>query len=1004
MSMGITHARVALFAAASAIALGAPAVAQAQTTTPAPAPAAEPETADIVITGFRASLENALNAKRNSNLIIESITAEDIGKFPDQNITESLQRLPGIQIDRENGQGTKVRIRGLDQNVTVLNGESFVTGLEIFKVGEGSFTRDSSLEGVPSDLIGGVDVYKSPNATLLEGGLGGVIDLKTRNPLNLKRGLTVAGNVRANKGSDISGWKPTGSVVASYNFNDKLGVIASFSYDATNDHHDVLGGENRGNWAFTNRIDSATVGNYYAPEYRYITDRDQYRRRWGATFGINFRPTDTLEMSANYFHSSLKVDTREASLKFPFSQGEALGLTGANTIDSNGVLISGTMRAQSAEAISVVDETNITSDNVQFGVKWKNDTNLRASFFATWSRADLNREVANNDVRYTQYGVRGLTGGSNGVPGVGGPGNPAAPATFNFTYQNGAFPVFGLGAGTSPTLFSNPANGYFKSHWAFGDRSKVDGNSLRADFAYDADSSKTNTITLSAGFRYGQRTVAFTSGRYLADYSKKCVTGTGGATQCEVDSTAIAAANRDPNYQYNWTPYGYFQDGAVGFKSCELPAINAALRPNGCTNRFGDSPALITPYQTFTSAASRVEAVLNSHFPGGTLLVQDRSQMTNPLAWIQALYPSTPFKFFNDPLQTFNVKEETKTGYLMADLGGKDDPYHVNFGVRIVNTTLSVDQNQGTANPTYWGTDSWNGVLKDYQTTTTRRSYTDFLPSLNAVANIGDGQKVRFSAARVVARQNLFDLGRGFATDFTRNATTNLFTFTGGSRGNAALDPYRAFQFDLTYERYFGRQGLISVAGFWKEVDSFIRTDTVSVFVNDQAGGRAGPVSQPVNGKGGRVRGFEFAAQYAFDFGLGFNANYTFSDTKTDGKNDFDAALPLPGVSKHSFNGQIYFEKAGFAARLSYSWRSKAYLGNFGFGDGAVTRTLGIWGNSYGQLDGQISYDINKNVGVFVEAVNLNKANQSAYLQFPELPFRYETGSRRIYVGAKVSF
>ncbi len=991
-------ARVALCAAASSLALCWATVSHAQT------PSASVEGEDIVVTGFRESLANALNAKKNSTLIIESITAEDIGKFPDQNITESLQRLPGIQIDRENGQGTKVRIRGLDQNVTLLNGETFVTGLEIFKVGEGNFTRDSSLEGVPSDLIGGVDVYKSPNAGLLEGGLGGIVDLKTRNPLDLKEGFTVAANARANKGSGISGWEPTGSLVVGYNFNDKLGIIASLSYDKTNDHHDVLGGENRGNWAFANRVDSATVPNYYAPEYRYITDRDQYRRRWGATLGIVFRPVDQLELSANYFHSSLKVDTREASLKFPFSQGEALGLTGPYTISPNGVLLTGTMRAQSAEAISIADESDISSDNVQFGLKWNNDKNFRASAFATWSKADLTREVGNNDVRYTQYGVRGLTGGSNGVPGVGGPANPAAPATFNFSYQNAPFPGFGIGAGSPADLFTNPAYGFFKSHWAFGDRSKVDGNSIRADFAYDADSGTTGMITVSGGFRYGQRNVNFTSGRYLADYSKKCVTGIGGVQQCEVDATAIAAAQRDPNYQYNWTPYGYFQDGAIGFKSCELPTINAALRPNGCTSRFGDSPALITPYQTFANTMGRLETVINSHFPGGKIVVQNRDQMTDPLKWIQALYPTTPFKFFQDPLQTFRVKEETKTGYLMADLGGSDDPYHVNVGLRVVNTKLTVDQNQGTANPTYYGTDSWNGVLRDFATTTTVRSYTDFLPSINAVANVGDGQKVRFSAARVVARQNLFDLGRGFATDFTRNPLTNLFTFTSGSRGNASLDPYRAYQFDLTYEYYFGRQGLVSVGGFWKEVDSFVRTDTVPVFVNDQAGGRIGPVSQPVNGSGGRVRGFEVAAQYAFDFGLGFNANYTFSDTKTDAKNDFNSGLPLPGVSKHSFNGQVYFETGGLSTRLSYSWRSKAYLGNFGFGDGAVTRTLGIYGKSYGQLDGQISYDINKNIGVFVEGVNLTKADQSAYLQFPELPFRYETGSRRIYIGAKVNF
>ncbi|MEO9599664.1 TonB-dependent receptor [Parasphingorhabdus sp.] len=987
-------------AAASLYAMGSAGAAIAQD---APAEAVEADDDIIIVSGFRASLENALVAKRDSNLIIESVTAEDIGKFPDQNIAESLQRLPGVQIDRENGQGTKVRIRGLEQNLTLLNGDLFVSGQETFKVGEGNFVRNDSLEGVPSELIGGVEVFKSPNASLIEGGLGGVVNLKTRSALDMKDGFTLAGNARMNKGTEIGGWEPSGALVASYNFNDQLGIIASFSYDKTNDHHNVLGGENRGNWAFAaGRRDTATTPtNYYAPEYRYVTDRDQYRRRWGASLGINYRPVDGLELSANYIHSDLKVDTREASLKLPFGQGELLQLNADAVIDSNGVLQSGTVQANSAEVISLVDVTNVTSDNLQFGVDWDNGDNLRVNIAANYSTADLNREVANADVRYTQYGVRATDPGGALIGGVA--GNPAAPATWNFTYGNGRFPTFGFGAGTSDDLFTNPANGYFKSHWAFGDRSKVDGHSIKADFAYDVDNSDDNTITLSAGFRYGQRTVEFASGRYLADYSGKG----------ELDATAIPEAERVANFQYNWTPLGYFQDGAIGFKVCDLPEVNKPAAFAGCS-RFGNSPAVMTPFQSFLSNPERVETIENfaggGNIPGNSISVQDRAQMTDALAWIQALYPETPFDFYEDPLRAYLVKEETKSGYIMADMGGEDDPYHVNVGLRIVNTKLRVDQNQpANADPSYWGTDSWNGVLRDFRTDTIVRSTTDFLPSINAVVDVDDSKKVRFSAARVVARQKLDDLGRGFSTNFTRDATAgspteNLFLFTNGSRGNAELDPFRAYQFDLAYEMYFGRQGLLSVGAFWKEVDSFIVTETVPVFVNDQGGGRLGPVNQPANGTGGRVRGFEIAGQYAFDFGLGFTANYTFSDTETDGSNDFDTDLPLPGVSKHSLNTQVYFERDGFAARASYTWRSKQFVGNFGFGDGGVTRTLGIYQRSYGQLDGQISYDINDNFGVFVEGINLTKANQSAYLQFPELPFRYESGSRRIYVGGKFKF
>ncbi|WP_066477901.1 MULTISPECIES: TonB-dependent receptor [unclassified Sphingomonas] len=964
-----------------------------QDTAPAqeePASQDDAATQDIIVTGFRESLASALNAKRNSNLIIESVTAEDIGKFPDQNITESLQRLPGIQIDRENGQGTRVRIRGLDQNVTVLNGELFVTGLEAFKVGEGNFTRNDSLEGVPSELIGGVDVYKSPNASLLEGGLGGIIDLKTRGALDLKPGLTLGGNARVNKGSEISGWKPTGALVVGYNFDDRFGIIASLSYDRVNQHNNVLGGENRGNWAFANRVDSATVPNYYAPEYRYVTDRDIRRERWGGSLGVTWRPTDELELAGQFFHSDYKVDTREASLKFPFAQGEARGLQGGFSIDDDGVLQQGTMRAQSAEAISFVDVSNTTSDNAQFTVKFDNKRNFRLNVAATYSQGDLTRNVANNDVRYTAYAVP--TANPSSPTGFSHqPANPAAPATFDFTYDNrdGKFPSFGIASGSPQDLFTNPAYGYFKSHWAFGDRSEIDGQSFRADMAWDIDDSDTNAITVSAGFRYGRRNIDFTSGRYLADIS-----GMG-----EPDGSQLG---------YNWTPYTYFLDGAIGFKACEIPVAQQNPQQRGCDNRFGNSPPVMTPFQTFTDAPDRVELIKN--FAGGgvvqgdQVLVQNRAQMTDALAWIQGLFPDKPFAFFEDPIQSFFVREETRSGYVMADIGSEDDPYHVNVGVRIVDTKLRVDQNQGVADPVYFGTDSWNGVVRDFETTTFDRSYTDFLPSLNVVASIDDRQKVRFSAARVVARQDLFSLGRGFATDFTRDPQTNLFTFTSGSRGNPELEPYRAYQFDAAYEYYFGRQGLLSIAGFWKEVDSFIVTQTVPTFVSDQAGGRLGPVAQPVNGTGGQVRGFEVAAQYAFPFGLGFTANYTFSDTSTDGFNDFDEGLPLPGVSRHSANGQIYYENYGFAARASYSWRSEAYLGNFGFSDGGTTRTLGIYQRPYGQLDGQISYQVTPMFNVFMEGINLTKSDQSAFLQFRELPLRFESGSRRIYAGVRFNF
>jgi TonB-dependent receptor len=138
------------------------------------------------------------------------VSAEDIGKFPDQNVAESLQRLPGISIDRSNGQGTKARIRGLDQNVTLLNDDIFLSGLELYTQGEGNVRKADSLEGIPSELLGGIDVYKSPNASQSESGLGGIINLKTRSPFPSAKArpspATCATRTAARAGSRSARW------------------------------------------------------------------------------------------------------------------------------------------------------------------------------------------------------------------------------------------------------------------------------------------------------------------------------------------------------------------------------------------------------------------------------------------------------------------------------------------------------------------------------------------------------------------------------------------------------------------------------------------------------------------------------------------------------------------------------------------------------------------------------------------------------------------------------
>jgi iron complex outermembrane receptor protein len=985
--------RSALLSAAisSCLTMGAHAAQPASSTASTPAEPLE----EVIVTGFRASLADALQNKRESNQIIESVSAEDIGKFPDQNVAESLQRLPGISIDRSNGQGTKARIRGLDQNVTLLNDDIFLSGLELYTQGEGNVRETDSLEGIPSELLGGIDVYKSPNASQSESGLGGIINLKTRSPFDLQ-GTTLAGNLRyADSGE---GWEPLGALVFSHEFSDRLAVIASVSYDKQQFQTDVLGGQNRGDWDFSDRPDRATVTqDYFAPEYRYATDRDEERERLGLSLAVAFRPTESTELEAQWFHSDLDILTQEASLKFPFgTESPGLDTTQPFEIDENGVLLHGTVIASSAEAISFVKNTDISADNFQLKFKFDNGGAWRASAGAAYSKADQESSSANNDVRYTQYGVRG-------EDGVGFAPNSAAPANYRFTYDanGGTLPSFTL-VGT-PDLYTNPANGFFKSHWAFADTTEAENWAARGDLAFDTPWFESSGLTLSGGVRLANREIDYEFGRFLADY----------AGRGELDGSAFGQ---------NWTPFGYFQDGAIGYKSCEIPASAGANFQFAPCERFGNSPALITPYHTFTGSGGRVETIngfwSSGHAGTGSVLVQNRSQMSNALGWIQSLYPDTEFSFFPSPLETFRVEEETTSGYLMADIGQASDRYHVNIGARVLKTELTVDQNAASnPNPTFWGTDSWNGVLKDFETRTIERSYTDVLPSANVVLNVTEGSKLRFTAAKVVARQDLFQLGRGFEQNFTRDSDTgsptfNLFRFTNGSTGNPSLEPYRAKQFDLSYEYYFGRQGLVAATPFYKKVDSFVTVVTQSIFVMDQAGGREGPVQVPINGEGGTIKGIELSAQYAFDWGIGFNVNYTYSDSESPFLNDYDTNLPIPGVPEHAFNAQIYYQNYGFEARVSYGWRDKSFDSNFGFPDAVapftaadgITRTLGVWNRDYGQFDAQVAYQFSDKLGVTLEALNITEEDQSQYLQFENLPFAFDSGSRRILFGIRGSF
>jgi TonB-dependent receptor len=345
----------------------------------------------------------------------------------------------------------------------------------------------------------------------------------------------------------------------------------------------------------------------------------------------------------------------------------------------------------------------------------------------------------------------------------------------------------------------------------------------------------------------------------------------------------------------------------------------------------------------------------------------------------------------------------------MGDAGSDTDVFHANFGLRVVRTKLDINNAQSAPLQTWFGTASWNGVNANNIGLSHDRSYTDYLPSFNFVFNATDSQKIRFGAGRVLAPQNLMQLGLGNSYNFTRGADgpggQARFQFANGTSGNAELDPFRASQFNLSWEDYLSSGGLISAGFFYKAVDNFVILQNIPTLVPDDFGGTVGNVVTPVNGGRGKIYGGTLAGQYTFQNGFGFAANYTRSESESDQNTSFASNLPIPGVSKDSINLIGYFERAGFSARAAYAWRSGAVNSSlvgstFSFPDqNGNQKVYGVYAAPYGQVDGQIQYNFSSHFNVVASVVNLANEKQHTYLQFKDLPFTYDDTGRRYFIG-----
>jgi iron complex outermembrane recepter protein len=382
---------------------------------------------------------------------------------------------------------------------------------------------------------------------------------------------------------------------------------------------------------------------------------------------------------------------------------------------------------------------------------------------------------------------------------------------------------------------------------------------------------------------------------------------------------------------------------------------------------------------------------------------QDLYALPNTLSWdingvlTQNFGPYTPAILVPwGATKNWVINEKVKTGYVKLNIDTElmAMPLRGNVGVQVVKTDQSSTANTLRAWP-----------FADLVPLTDGKQYTDYLPSLNLAWSLPEDQVVRFGVGKTLARARLDQLNAALEVGLTQQSTGTPY----GNGGNAQLDPWRANQVDLSYEKYFAKKGYVSAAGFYKDLKSYIYNITVprdfSEYRLEGATTNIGTMNQPKNGDGGRIAGLEFAASTPLDvlhpmlagFGITANASFTNSQIAVKDQRFGSMDIPLPGLSKRVFNVTGYYEANGFSARVSGRRRSD-FVGEIG-GIGGANELTFVKGDTV--VDLQLGYEFPqvKGLSVLFQVNNLTDTDFQTYGGSSDRPRGYTKYGRQMLLG-----
>ena len=971
--------KILVSAIASYAAIGLSAQAQAQ--------AGNDTVEEIVVTGVRGALTSAMDTKRESSGIVDVINAQDIGKFPDTNLAESLQRIPGVSINREGGEGKFVTVRGFGPgfNVVTLNGRQLTSE---------NNNRDFEFDTLGSEMINAIVVNKSGSALTDSGGIGSVIDLQTPRPFDV--GDKFAGTIKYNYESLAEEGSPQASLLYSGNFaDDTLGILFAYNHFERDSRVNRV---TNANWARVEansgsnlypdetelRSNANPDGRLYLPQNHFIQVQQDQRTRDNANLVLQFAPNEDFTITADVLYSEFELLRDQNMLVHWFGSRPDWRDVVA---DENGTVThfiadrregEGVVQATEFNAIKENRKSNTLMGGLNFA--WDVTDTLSLSVDAYHSESEYDDPMGYGNSQVTMGYRNRLTWdlGDGFIPAISGfesdtgsvPYQPDADG--NLTIPNGDYldpsnlrPGFTIRNGrvVDDTIDQFKIAGAFKSDEATG--------LVKADFG----------LSMKSRTKARQQ---FTTGRGLTEQEAETI-----------------AENE---------PRAYVGPGAT---------LNCMF----CGGEFFWTE--ITPPQV--SVLDAGSDFLSGVSGSGNIQTQWLEFDHDEFRRIYEGHVGVPFTTVNVPSESYDIDEDIMSLYTQlefaGDLGGY--PYGFVTGLRYEKTDLTITGNLASIlRVEAEGAEVLNEVLTAVTPTKLESDYAMFLPNVNFRIDFTEDLVARAAYSKTITRPSMQELRPNLEfRDLKQNGPYPV------TAGNPDLKPLESDNIDLSLEWYYGSGSYASIGVFYKQVDNFIVNATSGqIFLGEDGQPITDPatgsitiippggapsdlidpndqviefaVTKPSNVETADVDGYELAVQHMFgETGFGVVANATFVNTNAEyDASKFDQGFALVGLSD-SYNLVGFYENDKFEVRLAYNYRD-GFLQSLD--QGGVAEPTFV--EDYGQFDLSASYNLLENVSIFLEGINLTGEETRWHGRFANQFLLAEESGPRYTVGVRASF